>query len=211
MFNITQHESKQDNRIMQQLPHIFIVTLMLTFFGCQSQDRSAGTGYETIAGESLRDSETAREHNAIGLKAIEDGDMEEAEQAFKQALEADVMFGPAHNNLGKLYHTQELFYKAAWEYQYAIKLMPYHPEPKYNLGLVYESVGKLDEAITLYDQARTIQPDNPVLIGNYTRARIKRGDKAPEIRDLLTELLLKDTRPEWITWAKHRQAMLPTP
>jgi len=195
--------------IMQRLIRLALLTLMLSLLGCQSQDSRTATGYETVAGESLRDSESARRHNALGMEAIEENDFGKAEQSFKQALEADVMFGPAHNNLGKLYHTQELFYKAAWEYQYAIKLMPYHPEPKYNLGLVYESVGKLDEAVDLYDQARTIQPDNPVLIGNYARARIKRGDKAPEMRDLLSDLILKDTRPQWIDWAKSKLALMP--
>lgn len=196
---------------MLKWARIVMFTLALSPLGCQSQGSRSAPGYETIAGESLRDSETARRHNATGLQAIEDNDLDKAEQAFKNALEADVMFGPAHNNLGKLYHTQELFYKAAWEYQYAIKLMPYHPEPKYNLGLVYESVGKLDEAIALYDQARTIEPDNPVLIGNFARARIKRGDKTPDMRDLLTELILKDTRPDWIAWARNKQALMTSP
>jgi len=129
---------------------------------------------------------------------MEEGDLDKAEQALKEALEADVMFGPAHNNLGKVYFTRKLFYKAAWEYQYAIKLMPHHPEPKYNLGLVYEAVGKIDEAVDLYSEARTLEPDNPILIGNVARARIKRGDKGQDMRELLTELLLKDTRPDWL-------------
>lgn len=196
---------------MQRWPRLVLLALMLSPLGCQSQDSRTTAGYETIAGESLRDSESARQYNAAGMQAIDNDDLEKAEQAFKQALEADVMFGPAHNNLGKLYHTQELLYKAAWEYQYAIKLMPYHPEPKYNLGLVYESVGKLDEAIALYDQARIIEPDNPVLIGNFARARFKRGDKDPDMRYLLSELLLKDTRPEWIDWAKNKQVLMTSP
>lgn len=196
---------------MQRFVNFVILLSLLFTLGCQSQGGAGAPGYETIAGDSLRDSEAARLHNAEGLRAIEDNDMDKAEQAFKKALEADVMFGPAHNNLGKLYHTQELFYKAAWEYQYAIKLMPYHPEPKYNLGLVYESVGKLDEAIALYDQAITHEPDNPVLIGNYVRARFKRGDQSPDMRDLLTDLLLRDTRPEWLAWAREKIALMPAP
>jgi len=193
---------------MYRLVRIFFSVLVLYSLGCQSPGGHSGTGYETVAGESLRDTETARRHNALGLEAIEANDYDKAEQAFKQALEADVMFGPAHNNLGKVYYTQDLFYKAAWEFQYAIKLMPYHPEPKNNLGLVYESVGKLDDAIELYSEARIIEPDNPILIGNFARARLKRGDKGSDMRNLLTELLLKDTRPAWLAWAKDKLALM---
>ncbi len=200
---------KHEEVLMYRLVCIFLSTTVLCSLGCQSPDGSGGAGYETVAGDAFRDTEAARLHNTLGLEAIDENDFDMAEQAFKQALEADVMFGPAHNNLGKVYYTQELFYKAAWEYQYAIKLMPYHPEPKNNLGLVYESVGKLDEAVELYSEARTIEPDNPVLIGNFARARLKRGDKGSDMRGLLTELILKDTRPDWLTWAKDKLALMP--
>jgi len=187
------------------------MAMILGIAGCQSPAADSVTGYETVAGEGIHDTETARKHNALGLKALDEDDLEKAEQSFKHALEADVMFGPAHNNLGKVYFTRKLYYKAAWEYQYAIKLMPHHPEPKYNLGLVYESVGKIDEAVDLYSEARDLEPDNPILIGNIARARVKRGDKGIEIRDLLTELLLKDTRPDWLIWARDKLALMKAP
>lgn len=190
---------------------VLISALLLGAVGCQAPATDSGTKYETVSGEGIHDTETARKHNALGLKALEEDDLEKAEQSFKQALEADVMFGPAHNNLGKVYFTRKLYYKAAWEYQYAIKLMPHHPEPKYNLGLVYESVGKIDEAVDLYSEARELEPDNPILIGNIARARVKRGDKGIEIRDLLAELLLKDTRPDWLIWARDKLALMKAP
>lgn len=185
-----------------------LLSLLLGATGCQSPADDRGSGYETVAGESLHDTDAARQHNVRGLEALQRNDLDLAEQAFKQALEADVMFGPAHNNLGKVYFAREHYYKAAWEYQYAIKLMPYHPEPKYNLGLVYETVGKLDEAVNLYNEARGLEPDNPILIGNVARARIKRGDKGSDMRDLLSELIMKDTREDWLAWAREKLALM---
>jgi hypothetical protein len=35
--------------------------------------------------------------------------------------------GPAHNNLGIVYYRQKKYYLAAWEFQYAAKLMAYSP------------------------------------------------------------------------------------
>ena len=150
----------------------------------------------------------AQKHNLAGLELLEQDNLDQAEKAFQKALEADVMFGPAHNNLGQVYYAKRLYYKAAWEYQYAIQLMPNTPEPKYNLGLVYEAVGKLDDAITQYDIAQRSEPDNPIFIGNNVRTRIKRGDDDDQVKALLSELLLKDTRPEWIAWAEEKLALL---
>ncbi len=187
---------------------IVIAALTLTTTACQSPTTDMGAPYETVPKEGYHDTESARKHLAQGLKAMEDGDYDRAELAFRKALEADVMSGPAHNNLGKVYYQQTLLYKAAWEFKYAIKLMPNQPEPKNNLGLVYEAVGKLDDAINLYGEAREIEPDNPVLIGNLTRARFKRGDKDDTTRELLRELVLKDTRPEWLAWARETLALM---
>jgi len=196
------------SRFLFSIAVIVLAVSLLNTIGCQSPSSNKDSGYETVAGEGLHDTDSARKHNLIGLEAIDRDDLDKAEQAFKNALEADVMFGPAHNNLGKVYFAKDLYYKAAWEYQYAIKLMPHHPEPKYNLGLIYESMGKINEAVDLYSDARSLEPDNPIFIGNIARARIKRGDKGPEMRDLLTELLLKDTRPEWLAWAHEKRAMI---
>ena len=94
----------------------------------------------------------------------------------RSALEADVTFGPAHNNLGRVYYHQGQLYLDAWEFQYAIKLMPYQPEPKSNLGLVLEAANKLDEAIKNYDEAMNLEPENPQFLGNDARARARRWE-----------------------------------
>ena len=117
------------------------------------------------------------------------------------------MCGPAHNNLGKVYFRQGKMYLAAWEFQYAMKLMPNQPEPPNNLGLVFEAAGKLDDAAESYGKAVAREPDNIDALGNLARAP-RRGDKDAEVRDLLNELVLKDTRPEWVAWARDRLATL---
>jgi len=146
----------------------------------------------------------AREKNAQAIKLLEANKFPEAQKLLKEALDADVTFGPAHNNLGKAYYHQNEFYLAAWEFQYASKLMPDAPEPRNNLGLVLEAVGKMDEAINWYDQALQIRPDNPQFLGNDARARYRRGDHDDHLRQLLQELVEKDDRPDWSAWAREQ-------
>src|SRR5262245_32785979 len=105
---------------------VVVAVIALTHVGCQSGKRgdSKSPSYETIAKDPRRDSERARELNAQALEQMQRDKLDEAERTLKKALSADVTFGPAHNNLGKVYFDQNKLYLAAWEFQYAAKLMP---------------------------------------------------------------------------------------
>ncbi|MEM8738840.1 MAG: tetratricopeptide repeat protein [Planctomycetota bacterium] len=153
--------------------------------------------------------EAARAKNGAALEALKLDDLKTAEHLLRDAIVADVSFGPAHNNLGKVYFEQGKLYLAAWEFEYAIKLMPHHPEPKNNLALVLETVRRFDESITHYEAALDLEPDNPELLGNLARAKLRRGDPPQEVKQLLYDVIFKDTRPEWITWAKNELARIP--
>jgi len=165
--------------------------------GCRSSDKN-----DIIIANGQRDTERARREHERAFQLIRDGKYDEAEKACKRALRADIMFGAAHNNLGLVYYHQGKLYAAAWEFQNAIKLMPYQSEPRNNLGLVFERAGKIDDAAEAYGKAREIQPDNPEYLGNLARATVRMGERDDEARRLLEEVVLKDDRPDWRDWAK---------
>lgn len=183
--------------------------LMLAAPGCSSSGSGPGTSYQTADDLPRRNTELAKKLNAEALEEIAEQRFDDAEPKLKAALEADVTYGPAHNNLGKVYYHQNKLYLAAWEFQYAAKLMPDHPDPKNNLGLVLEAAGKLDEAIAQYEQAKELGPDGAELIANLARAKVRRGDRDAETRDLLEEVVFKDARPQWVNWAKEKLAVMP--
>jgi Flp pilus assembly protein TadD len=170
--------------------------------GCASPAQRP-PGYETVAKEPHRDADVARRETARAVALLDAGDYAGAEAALKVALAADIMSGPAHNNLGKVYFRQSKFYLAAWEFQYAMKLMPNQPEPPNNLGLVFEAVGKLDDAADHYGKAVALEPENVQAMGNLARARVRRGDDDDDLRSLLGRLVLRETRPDWLAWEKH--------
>jgi Flp pilus assembly protein TadD len=186
-----------------------LATLVAILAGCSSRPKTAGPGdYRTVGKDPRRDTELAQQENTRGAKLLEDGKYDEAEQALKRALIADIMFGPAHNNLGKVYYHAGKYYLAAWEFEYACKLMPHQPEPHNNLGLVFEAVGKLDDAVKEYSEAIKIEPNNPQFLGNGARARLRRGDRDAELHELLSKLVMVETRPEWVKWAQERLAVV---
>lgn len=192
--------------------HLLITAaILLAAAGCHQTDRPQARedGYRTIPVELGRDTERAKSLAAEATLAINEGRLDDAEQLLRDALTADVMYGPAHNNLGQLYYQQQRYYEAAWEFQYAIRLMPHQPIPRNNLGLVFEANGQLDQAAEQYSLAVAKEPDNPELLGNLARARIRRGDTGPEVRDLLRQIVMKDTRPAWRDWAEQQLHLMP--
>ena len=179
--------------------------------GCAGKTRTAAPEYQTLKPDPARDGDSAARQNARAVDLIEQRKYDEAERLLKRALTADITHGPAHNNLGKVYFQRGQYYLAAWEFQYAVKLMPGQPEPRNNLGLVFEQVGKFDEAIGWYGKATELAPDNPLLIGNLARARVRRGDRDEDVRAVLARLVATDTRPQWVAWAKEQLALMPRP
>lgn len=179
---------------------------LTTLAACKSTPTRSQAQYDTLPAEPNRNTERARHLQHQALLHLDAGELDAAEHLLKKALEADVTFGPAHNNLGTVYYQQGKLYLAAWEFEYAAKLMPYLAEPRNNLGMVYEAVGKLEEATASYQQATETEPNNPVLLGNYARALVKQGDKSEALRETLTKIVMTDDRPEWVDWARTQLA-----
>lgn len=173
---------------------------MLCGSGCHLTDSSLGT-YETIEGNPHRDTQLAIRKNEQALRRMEQDDFAKAEELLQESLVADVTFAPAHNNLGHLYFRQGKYYLAAWEFEYAAKLMPTSGEPLNNLGLIYERIGRFDEAAQRYEAAIAISPDNQEFASNLARLQVRRKDVTPETAQALHEVLFKDDRPDWKDWA----------
>lgn len=178
--------------------------VVLAGIGCARgwKAQSPSRTYTTIRAEPGRDTEAAREANAAGLRHLARDDLEGAAEAFRRALTADVEFGPAHNNLGKVYYRQGDFHKAAWEFEDARRLLPKHAGPRNNLGLVHEEAGELDQAVEYYREAVGLEPDVPAYRANLARALVRRGDRTAEVRLLLRQVLEQDERAAWRTWAR---------
>jgi Flp pilus assembly protein TadD len=176
--------------------------------GCGGKGDAAGNNYQTVATDVHRNTDIAIAHNARAVELIAQDKLDEAEKALRAALAADVMMGPAHNNLGLVYFRQSKYYLAAWDFQYASQLMPNKAEPKNNLGMVFENVGKLDEAAEQYEQALGIDPDDARIVGNLARTYVRAGRVDARTRGLLREVVMKDGRPEWTDWARERLAIM---
>src|SRR5688500_5081391 len=114
---------------------LLLVTCLLTCaaLGCVGR---RGARVDAQADGRVRD--LARAENDGLFALFEAGKHARAEELLKRVVAADVMFGPARNNLGVVYYHTNRLYLAACEFEIASRLMPHLPEPRNNLGLVLE-------------------------------------------------------------------------
>ena len=160
--------------------------------------------------DSIRSSIDSREiapkaiyHNSKGLKYLALGHTGKAETHFLKAIDYDPTFAAAHNNLGNMLLSRRDLYQAAWEFQRASQLQPNSIEPLVNLGLIHDEADRLEEAAEFYQQALQINANSPIALGNLARVRIKQDHDPTEIHSMLRELVLIDSRREWVDWAQE--------
>ncbi len=195
-----------------------LMACLWTLTGCQSVlSTKQQSNYQTVQADPNRNTAEAKRIHEKALKILSRCPGNyccecvakaacnpcKAEQLLQDALIADVRFGPAHNTLGTVYLAQRKLYLAAWEFEYAAGLMTERGEPHNNLGLVYEEANRLGQAIEHYQEALARDPKNPEYLGNLARTSLRNGTPLEEVRYLLRDLMLYDTRPSWITWAKE--------
>lgn len=174
--------------------------------GCAKFNQGHTARYQTVVASDHHDTATAQQKHREALVFLKDlhhgSDYAKVEQLLNEALVADVTYGPAHNSLGTLYFLQKKLYLAAWEFEYAAKLMPDLAQPFNNLGLIYERVGKYDEAISYYSMALSREPNDPELIGNLVRARMLTGERSSDLKHMVSDLALNHPQPKWQRWAR---------
>lgn len=186
----------------RQLTILLMLCTQLIASGCAVFRTDDGRKYETVSAGPQRDTPAARKLNGKAIRALEDGELENARTYADKALVADVDFAPAHNSLGRVHFCRKDYYLAAWEFEFALRLQPNVPEYHNNLGLVFEAAGRLPEAIAEFQVATDLDPDSFHYVSNLTRARIRWEERSPETRALLERVVLVDPRPEWKDWAQ---------
>ncbi len=180
---------------------ISILVLVAAVNGCNAH-RYATSPYLTSPEPRTRNTVLAQQFNDDGLKHIEAGELDEAQALFRQALDADLLYPAAHNNLGLVLLRQGKMYESAWEFSYAAKLMPHSAEPRHNLGTLMEKMGRFDEAETQYEAALAIDDSNVEVMGHLARVYVKQDRRDEKAISLLRKLAFQSDVGDWNRWAR---------
>jgi len=174
---------------------------------------SACSGTNPVGPYSPRDADARDSTRAQILTnaavAAADLDAASSEQLLRDALTADLYFGPAHNNLGVLFFRQGKLYEAANEFEWARKLMPGHPDPRLNLALVLERAGHTAEAFTAYESALEVAPEHVPTMQAYARLAVREGRNDEKVDSLMRSVALRGETETWRVWAQEQLARRP--
>ena len=67
----------------------------------------------------------------------------------------------------------QLWNEAIFRWQHILQIEPQNAKVHNNLGVAYEAVGKIDEAIKAYERATELEPDNKFYRFNYRKCRMQ--------------------------------------
>ncbi|QDU34569.1 Photosystem I assembly protein Ycf3 [Poriferisphaera corsica] len=190
------------------IPIIILTALITVFVGCVGLHDTDVKTYQSPVKAKADQAQKAADLNSSAVNYIEQNNLNRAEQLLKEALTEDMTYAPAHNNLGLVYYRLHQYYTAAWEFEYAAKLMDNAAEPLNNLGMVYEAVGQYKKAHDYYKQAYQADSENVQVIANFARNHVRQGLRNDQLRDLLEEIVLRDDRNEWVAWAREQRAVI---
>ena len=180
------------------LAMLLLACAMATMGGCAGAPNSPYAAADPGRRDSQRAESLSRE--AADLVG---SDPERAERLLREALAADLFCGPAHNNLGVLFLESGRLYEAASEFEWARKLMPGHPDPRLNLGLVLERGGRVDEAIEAYRSALVVAPEHLPSVQALARCQIRHNRRDTGTVAHLEKIAMDADR-DWRVWARDQ-------
>jgi Flp pilus assembly protein TadD len=187
---------------------LLCILTMTCAVGCQADPQPVHDNGVVVAQDLARDTDAARKYNKEAMKLIQRNDLAGAETKLQAAIKADPFYGPAHNSLGIVYLRQKNYYEAAGQFDKAGSYMPRNAVPRNNMGLVLEVSGKLEGAAKSFEEAAALDPSSIEYAGNLARAYVRLGRNDDRTRQLLSEVAAKDTRPDWVSWARERLMLM---
>jgi tetratricopeptide (TPR) repeat protein len=116
--------------------------------------------------------------------------IQDAIEAYSEAMKVDPSFAEAYAKLGLLYDRSAQFLKAVRMHLMAIRLRPKDVELRKNLGLAYFNVGSYPEAMKAYNQALQMSPEDATIHYGLGLVYLDLGDEesALEKQKLINEL-----------------------
>jgi tetratricopeptide (TPR) repeat protein len=143
----------------------------------------------------------------FGEIALAESKMDEAERAFRRALELHPPTGRAHTGLAEIFLAGDKFTEAAAEAKAALSAGDERASTYTLLGEALVLSAKYDEAMASLDEALKREPQNPTALRYRAEVFLARGDLGRATADLKAALAMEKITPTMLRLAEiHRQA-----
>jgi tetratricopeptide (TPR) repeat protein len=135
----------------------------------------------------------------LGMSALNEGRLDDAEQYFASALAANPDYAPALNNFGAVLLHHGRVQEAAACIQKSVQLGPYDASAHFNLGQVCLAAGQPEAAVRSFENALQLQPDYVTARENLAAVLIRLGRLDEAVFQLQTILSEKPRDPETLS------------
>ena len=98
-------------------------------------------------------------YNIVGAANKNLGKLDEAIEAYREALSIKPDYADAYYNMGNAFKVQGKLDEAIEAFSKALSIKADYAQASNNMGLVFQEQGKLNEAIEAYTKASSIKPD----------------------------------------------------
>lgn len=125
--------------------------------------------------------DTTQELVELGKQCFANKDYPNAERYFRKVLKSNQRFADIHNLLGVVCHLEGKFEAAIESFAAALKINPHYTEALLHLAVLYNDLGRFQEAKKLYRQLRKrsdgkTKEIEPVLKGKLSNMHAHLGD-----------------------------------
>jgi tetratricopeptide (TPR) repeat protein len=134
-------------------------------------------------------------YTVLGFAYLEQGDLQQADAALKEALKLDPNSAPACLEMGALLNQQKKYAEAQKELAHALEIDPKVPEAHYELAKTYWELGRWQQAEPHARQAAAAMPQLApvhVILGNID---LRKRDLAAAIKEYQTYLRMAPDGP----------------
>lgn len=168
-----------------------ILLLLAAAAGCSSAPHP-DRGGDTIAAADAMVAEAT---------AVMATDPQRAAGLLDRALVINAHDARAHNNRGVLHLQAGSYFDAATAFDTARRLMPSHPGPRVNLGLLLERAGRIDDAIAEYRKALEVADGHMPAVQALARCQVRNGRGDDDTIALLRTISVRGSDGTWRRWA----------
>ena len=127
-----------------------VAILFVCLFSCMS---FLGCAQNTASPNMSSSKDRAKAKEKLGVSMIQGGNLQGGLKELIQAGEMDPSDADIQTNIGRAYRNAREFDKAVIHFQRAMALRPDFSEAQNNLGTVFASMGRWEQAVPLFEKA----------------------------------------------------------
>ena len=177
--------------------------VVATTGGCKST-KPVSTLEDSMAQVAQRRGEAIRLTDQA-FKAQQSGNLDKAEEFYRQALTLDGSISSAWNNLGEILLTQGYYQDAVQAFSESAALSPIDPRPEYNIAVAYQKSGWAKDALTHYGNALARDPNYRPALRGAIKAAAELGTASRDIHGWIRQGLLNETDESWRSFFEQQR------